>query len=294
MAKKNKEKKVNPVSAFLWKDKRRRAKNFYFMLMLLVVTAAVGMGFIGEKLEIMDTGDDQIVTEAPQDVVFEEEDIKMMEAISKAGSLNDYLYQWANNGGELYSSKNVINVLLVGLDVRKPRLAEMFNLPDHKKGVTTFLSGDANDKQLLFDQIMPSGINKNLDILPAGIIPPNPAELLSRKNLDKAIEYLKEIYDYIILDTAPVGMVADTLIISRVTDATVYICRADYTPKDDLKLANSLFKEKKLKNMSIVLNGIDMTKRKYGYYYGYGSYVKRGGRYGQYGKYAPQGYGDNK
>ena len=116
MAKKNKEKKVNPVSAFLWKDKRRRAKNFYFMLMLLVVTAAVGMGFIGEKLEIMDTGDDQIVTEAPQDVVFEEEDIKMMEAISKAGSLNDYLYQWANNGGELYSSKNVINVLLVGLD----------------------------------------------------------------------------------------------------------------------------------------------------------------------------------
>lgn len=185
-------------------------------------------------------------------------------------------------------------VLLVGLDVRKPRLAEMFNLPDHKKGVTTFLSGDANDKQLLFDQIMPSGINKNLDILPAGIIPPNPAELLSRKNLDKAIEYLKEIYDYIILDTAPVGMVSDTLIISRVTDATVYICRADYTPKDDLKLANSLFKEKKLKNMSIVLNGIDMTKRKYGYYYGYGSYGKRGGRYGQYGKYAPQGYGDNK
>ena len=116
MAKKNKEKKANPISAFLWKDKRRRAKNFYFLLMLLVVTAAVGMGFIGEKLEIMDTGDDKIVTEAPQDIVFEEEDLQMMEAISQAGSLNDYLFQWANNGGELYSSKNVINVLLVGLD----------------------------------------------------------------------------------------------------------------------------------------------------------------------------------
>ena len=119
MAKKNKEKKANPVSAFLWKDKRRRAKNFYFLLMLLVVTAAVGMGFIGEKLEIMDTGDDKIVTEAPQDIVFEEEDLQMMEAISQAGSLNDYLFQWANNGGELYSSKNVINVLLVGLDSKE-------------------------------------------------------------------------------------------------------------------------------------------------------------------------------
>ena len=187
-------------------------------------------------------------------------------------------------------------VLLVGLDVRKPRLAEMFDLANHKKGITLFLSGDANDKKLLFEQIMPSGLNENLDILPAGIIPPNPAELLSRKNLDKAIEYLKEAYDYIILDTAPVGLVADTLIISRVTDATVYICRADYTPKSDLDLANSLYKEEKLKNMSIVLNGIDMKKRKYGYYYGYGS--KRGksyGRYGygKYGKYGQYGYGNN-
>ena len=182
-------------------------------------------------------------------------------------------------------------VVLVGLDIRKPRLAEMFNFSDHKKGITIFLSGDADDKQLLLDQIMPSGINKNLDILPAGIIPPNPAELLSRRNLDKAIEYLKEEYDYIILDTAPVGLVADTLIISRVADATVYICRADYTPKSGLKLANSLFKENKLKNMSIVLNGIDMNKRKYGYYYGYGQYGKYG-RYG-YGKYGQYGYGQN-
>lgn len=186
-------------------------------------------------------------------------------------------------------------VLLVGLDVRKPRLAEMFNLSDYKKGITMFLSGDINDKQLLFDQIMPSGINANLDILPAGIIPPNPAELLSRKNLDKAIEYLKEVYDYIILDTAPIGLVADTLIISRVTDATVYICRADYTPKSDLDLANTLYREEKLKNMSIVLNGIDMDKRKYGYYYGYGkSGGYRYGRYGygKYGKYGQYGYGN--
>ena len=186
-------------------------------------------------------------------------------------------------------------ILLIGLDIRKPRLAEMFNLADRKRGITLFLSGDANDKKLLFDQIMASGINPNLDILPAGVIPPNPAELLSRKNLDMAMEYLKEKYDYIILDTAPVGLVADTLIISRVTDATVYICRADYTPKSNLELANTLSKEGKLKNLSIVLNGIDMAKKKYGYYYGYGKYGKYGRYgYGKYGRYGQYGYGQEK
>lgn len=185
-------------------------------------------------------------------------------------------------------------VLLVGLDIRKPRLAEMFDLTDRRKGITLFLSGDTNNKTLLFEQIMPSGVNANLDILPAGIIPPNPAELLSRKNLDKAMDYLKEVYDYIILDTAPVGLVTDTLIISRVTDATVYICRADYTPKSNIDLVNSLCKEGKLKNLSIVLNGIDMNKKKYGYYYGYGKYGKYGRYgYGKYGRYGQYGYGQN-
>ncbi|MBE6291059.1 MAG: polysaccharide biosynthesis tyrosine autokinase [Bacteroidales bacterium] len=196
-------------------------------------------------------------------------------------------------------------VILVGLDIRKPRLANIFDLNDQKRGLTTFLSSNPNDKELLFQQIMPSGVNANLDILPAGIVPPNPAELLSRVNLDNAIAFLKEKYDYIILDTAPVGLVSDTLIIARVADATVYICRADYTPKNDLNLLNSLYAESKLKNMSIVLNGVDMTKRKYGYYYGYGNYGRYGrygygkygyGRYGQYGygRYGQYGYGNEK
>lgn len=185
-------------------------------------------------------------------------------------------------------------VILIGLDVRKPILAELFGLTDRKKGITTFLSGDPNDKELLFQQIMPSGVNANLDILPAGVVPPNPAELLSRTNLDNAIKFLSEKYDYILLDTAPVGLVTDTLIIARVADVSVYVCRADYTAKNDLNLANSLYTEKKLKNMSLVLNGVDMTKRKYGYYYGYGGYGKYGrygyGRYGHYGHYG-YGYG---
>lgn len=184
-------------------------------------------------------------------------------------------------------------VILLGLDIRKPRLAEMFGFANRTKGITAFLAGDPDDKELLFDQIIPSGVNDNLDILPAGIVPPNPAELLSKKNLDNAISFLKEKYDYVLLDTAPVGLVTDTLIIARVADASVYVCRADYTAKNDLNLVNSLYAENKLKNMSIVLNGVDMAKRKYGYYYGYGGNGKYGRYgYGKYGHYGHYGYGN--
>ena len=185
-------------------------------------------------------------------------------------------------------------VILLGLDIRKPRLAEMFGFANRTKGISAFLAGDPDDKELLFDQIIPSGVNENLDILPAGIVPPNPAELLSKKNLDNAISFLKEKYDYVLLDTAPVGLVTDTLIIARVADASVYVCRADYTAKNDLNLVNSLYAENKLKNMSIVLNGVDMAKRKYGYYYGYGGNGKYGRYgYGKYGHYGHYGYGND-
>ena len=107
---------------------------------------------------------------------------------------------------------------------------------------------------------------------------------------------MSERYDYILLDTAPVGLVTDTLIIARVADASIYVCRADYTAKNDLNLANKLYDEGKLKNMSIILNGVDMKKRKYGYYYGYAgdySYGRYGyGRYG-YGRYGYTHYGSN-
>ena len=111
-------KKVNPVSAFLWKNKKRRAKNLYFLLVMILCVITVGMGFIYEKLELMSTGDDNNSTgnQITQEVIYDEEELAIMQAIDSAGSLNDYLYQWANNGGELYSSKNVINVLLIGLD----------------------------------------------------------------------------------------------------------------------------------------------------------------------------------
>jgi len=182
-------------------------------------------------------------------------------------------------------------VILVGLDIRKPRLGELFGLHNHSKvGITNFLASDNGTKEELLHEIVPSGVNKNLDLLMAGPIPPNPAELLARESLDNAVQFLKEEYDYLILDTAPVGLVTDTLQIGRCGDATIYICRADYTPKENFCMINSLAEQNKLPNLCIVLNGVDMSKKKNGYYYGYGKY----GRYGHYGRsnYGSSGYGN--
>ncbi len=180
--------------------------------------------------------------------------------------------------------------LLVGLDIRKPRLAELFENNDKVHGVTNLLTRDNLDWAVVQSQLLPSGINNNLDLLQAGPIPPNPTELVSRKSLDEVFAILREHYDYIIVDTAPVGLVTDTMQIGRVCDMTVYMCRADYTAKESFELINSLHHSQKLPKMAIVINGIDMSKKKYGYYYGYGKYG-RYGRYGRYGSYGSKNYG---
>ena len=115
-----------------------------------------------------------------------------------------------------------------------------------------------------------------------------------RKNLFGLNFAKKTKYDYIILDTAPVGLVTDTLQIGKVADVTVFVCRADYTPKSSFGLVNSLSAEKKMPNMCVIINGIDMSKKKYGYYYGYGKYGKYGryGSYGRYSSYGSYGYGN--
>ena len=181
-------------------------------------------------------------------------------------------------------------VVVVGLDIRKPRLVKLFGLPADKKGITTFLSGDSNSYDVLDDQIVHGVINKNLDVLPAGVIPPNPSELLSREQLEWAINLLKEHYDYVVLDTPPIAMVSDTLAIGRVANMTILVCRADYSPRSNFDIINSLSADGKLPKVNLVLNGVDMRKKKYGYYYGYGKYGKYG-RYARYGKYGKYGYG---
>ena len=91
------------------------------------------------------------------------------------------------------------------------------------------------------------------------------------------------------MDTAPVGLVTDTLQIGKYADVTIFVCRADYTPKSSFGLVNSLSAEEKLPNMCMILNGVDMSKKKYGYYYGYGKYGHYG-HYGHYGSYGTHGY----
>lgn len=199
-------------------------------------------------------------------------------------------------------------VILVGLDIRRPRLAEQFGIKDHKHGITNLLVKDNPNAEDVEAQILPSGVNKNLDLLMAGPVPPNPAELIARSSLETIIAILKDKYDYIMIDTAPVGLVTDTLQIGRVANATIYMCRADYTPKASFGMINALAMEEKLPNMAMVLNGVDMSKKKYSYYYGYGKYGKYGrygygsgysygkygnyGNYGSYGNYSNSQYGD--
>ena len=175
-------------------------------------------------------------------------------------------------------------VVIVGLDIRKPGLNKVFNIPKKEHGITQYLT---NTTANLMDIVQPSDINKNLFILPGGTVPPNPTELLARGGLEKAIETLKANFDYVILDTAPVGMVTDTLLIGRVADLSVYVCRADYTHKAEFTLINELAENNKLPNLCIAVNGLDLNSRKYGYYYGYGKY----GKYYGYGKRYGYGYG---
>ena len=187
-------------------------------------------------------------------------------------------------------------VVLCGLDIRKPALGRLFGIKDRQKGVSTLLNKNTITAEDVYQQIANSGVNENLDLLMAGPTPPNPTELLARDNLRIVLDHLKERYDYVILDTAPVGLVADTMQIARYANVCCYLCRADYTPKTNIELLNSLSESGKLPNLCVILNGVDMSKKKYGYYYGYGKYGKYGrygyGRYGRYGRYGYSNYGN--
>ncbi len=193
-------------------------------------------------------------------------------------------------------------VILLGLDIRKPALGRLFDITDRQVGITNLLVHDTVTWDDIQSQIRPSGVNDNLDLLLAGPTPPNPTELLARENLHQIIDLLREKYDYIILDTAPVGLVTDTLQIGKYADVTAFICRADYTPKNSFAQVNQLAADKKLPNMCIVINGVDMSKKKYGYYYGYGRYGRYGriglgygyrtAGYGSYGNYSKSSYGN--
>lgn len=180
-------------------------------------------------------------------------------------------------------------VLVVGLDIRKPRLVKLFGLVTGHHGLTTYLAGEDSSDGFLREQIFNSGMHANLDVLPAGLIPPNPGELITSERLDDAFARFREWYDMVIVDAPPVGLVSDSLLLGRLADATLIVCRCDYSLKRNFNIVNTIHQEGKLPKMNLVLNGVDLQQRKYGYYYGYGNYG-RYGRYGSYGSYG--GYGN--
>jgi tyrosine-protein kinase Etk/Wzc len=155
-------------------------------------------------------------------------------------------------------------VLLIGMDIRNPKFKEYMDIP--ALGLTNYLSSGDKDVR---DYIVKHDGYENFFILPSGLIPPNPAELLMSKKVDQLFETLKKEYDYIIVDTAPVSLVTDTLLIAKNADTFVYIMRANVLEKRMLSIANTLYRENKLPNMCIVLNDTDPSKT-YGYGYGYG------------------------
>lgn len=156
-------------------------------------------------------------------------------------------------------------VLLVRLDIRNPKIDNYLQVP--AVGFTNYLS--SNKYNSIDELIVKIDNYSNFYVLPAGIIPPNPAELLMDKKVGKLFEELKTKFDYIIVDTAPVSLVTDTLIVGHLADAFVYVTRANYLDKRMLKLPQQLYNESKLPNMSILINDTDSQKG-YGYGYGYG------------------------
>lgn len=294
------------------------SKTYYLLALVLGIGVPVAVIFLRNLLRFKIEGraDVEKITDVPvvgdvpmvdtkgNPIVVHENQNELMEEVFRSVRTNiQYMLQegqkvilftsTSSGEGKSFTAGNLAcsfafmgkKVVIVGLDIRKPGLNKIFQISHKEKGITQYLANPEHTDLLSLCQ--PSTISANLYILPGGTVPPNPTELVARKALDKAIEILKANFDYVILDTAPIGMVTDTQLIARVADLSVYICHAGYTHKSHYELINELKKDHKLPNLCTLINCIDMNQRKNGYYYGYGKY----GKYGKYGYGKKYGYG---
>ena len=217
--------------------------------------------------------------------VFEKPKSALSEAFRAIRSSLQFIYKRQNvNGsktlmltssvsgeGKTFCSINIATVfalsekktVIVGLDLRKPKIFEDFNI-ENNIGAVNFLIG-----QKTLDEVIQKTHIPYLDVITSGPIPPNPSELIISEAMKEMMEELKSKYDYIILDTPPVGLVADALELAQYSDVTLYIIRQNYTKKEMITLLNNREKRGELNNISIILNGFE-NKAKYGYAYGYG------------------------
>ncbi len=156
-------------------------------------------------------------------------------------------------------------VLLIGADIRRPKIAEYLNVPLPKKGLSHYLM----DTNLKISEVITHVKETNFDIIESGVIVPNPSELLMNGRFDEILAYGKENYDYVIVDTSPVNMVTDTLLLGGNANLFVYVIRVNYLDKRLLDIPKIMYENKRLPNMAILLNDVDF-ERGYGYGYGYG------------------------
>lgn len=179
--------------------------------------------------------------------------------------------------------------LLMGIDLRKPKLHRELGM-DNMKGLSTYLAGTHS----LEEVILPTHQN-NLFFMPAGPVPPNPAELIETKKMERLVAQLKNTYDVIIMDTPPIAMVTDALLLTKYSHINLFVLRQNYSRRNMIKLINEVFQERGFKNVGILINDISVQ----GYYgytyygsYGYGKYTYKYG-YGRYGYGYGSGYYDD-
>ena len=191
--------------------------------------------------------------------------------------------------GKTFTAENIASVfaaagkktVLVGFDLRKPKIHLDFNM-DNSEGLTNYLIGQKTKDEIIIKTEIP-----NLDIILSGPVPPNPSELILNKRTQELIDYLKEHYEYIVIDTPPIGLVADAQELFKYADAIIYVIRQGYTLKGMPKEIEQKYKNGEVKNISFLLNDFE-AKNKYGYGYGY----DYGYGYG-YGNYN-NGYHENE
>lgn len=166
--------------------------------------------------------------------------------------------------------------LVIGLDIRRPMLAHSFSM-NNNEGITTYLSGAAHDWTSMVKQ---SAECENLYVLPGGPIPPNPNELLLSNRLEKLLNEARDLYDYIVIDSAPIGLVSDSLLIAHLTDVQLYVTRANFSTQRCIKLMHNTINSHRLPHTYLILNGVNMRSRVYNYR-----------SYGRYGGTGAHGYG---
>ena len=176
-------------------------------------------------------------------------------------------------------------VVIMEFDLRKPKISQYLGLPNHG-GISSYLAGLGD----LDIAIKASGIHENLYIANCGPIPPNPGELLVLPKTGQMIEQLKEMFDVVIIDTAPIGLVSDALVLSQYAGINLFVIRQSYTIKDQVRMFDVLHKDGKIQNPAIIFNGVEFLK-KYGYGYGgsgYGYSYGYGYGYGYYEETNPK------